>query len=150
MLYIFIMAGVAALDLIIKHRIEKNYTKDKEKYIFGKAVKIHKYENKGCFLGFMNKNNGVVRAASLLLTLICALLFAAILSKKDMDVKKAALAFVLGGAVSNEYDRIKKGSVTDYFSINLPFLKRIVFNLGDISIFAGVILLVLGTKEQPR
>lgn len=47
-------------------------------------------------------------------------------------------------------DRIKKGSVTDYFSINLPFLKRVVFNLGDISIFVGVILLVLGTKEQPR
>ena len=49
MLYIIILAGVAALDLIIKHRIERNYIKDKEKYIFGKAVKIHKYQNKGCF-----------------------------------------------------------------------------------------------------
>lgn len=77
-------------------------------------------------------------------------LFGVLLSKKGMSAKKAALAFVLGGAVSNEYDRIKKGSVTDYFSINLPFLKRVVFNLGDISIFVGVILLVLGTKEQPR
>ena len=143
MLYIIILAGVAALDLIIKHRIERNYTKDKEKYIFGKAVKIHKYQNKGCFLGFMNKKTGIVRAASLLLTLVCAVLFGVLLSKKGMSAKKA-------GAVSNEYDRIKKGSVTDYFSINLPFLKRVVFNLGDISIFVGVILLVLGTKEQPR
>ena len=150
MLYIIILAGVAALDLIIKHRIERNYIKDKEKYIFGKAVKIHKYQNKGCFLGFMNKKTGIVRAASLLLTLVCAVLFGVLLSKKGMNAKKAALAFVLGGAVSNEYDIIKKGSVTDYFSINLPFLKRVVFNLGDISIFVGVILLVLGTKEQPR
>lgn len=91
MLYIIILAGVAALDLIIKHRIEKNYTKDKEKYIFGKAVKIHKYQNKGCFLGFMNRKTGVVRAVSLFLTLVCAVLFGVLLSKKGMSIKKQRL-----------------------------------------------------------
>lgn len=150
MIFIIILAAAAILDLAVKNRIEKRYTKDSYKYILGGAVKIHRCENKGCFLGFMNKRSGIVRAVSLLITLFCALLFCVLLSKKGMNVKKAGLALVLGGAVSNEYDRIKKGSVTDYFSINLPFLKRIVFNLGDMSIFAGVILLVLGTKEQPR
>ncbi len=150
MIFIIILVNVAILDIAVKNLIEKHYTKKDSRYIPGGLVKIHRCENKGCFLGFMNKRAGMVRVISVVITLLCLLLLLIILPKKGMSVKKLGLALVLGGAISNEYDRIKKGSVTDYFSINLPFLKNVVFNLGDISIFAGVILLVLGTKEQPR
>ena len=49
----------------------------------------------------------------------------------------AALTLVLAGGASNLYDRLKRGYVVDYFSIQWKKLKKVVFNLGDIFIFAG-------------
>mgnify|MGYP004557310627 CR=1 FL=1 len=35
------------------------------------------------------------------------------------------------------YDRLKRGYVVDYFSIQCGKLKKVVFNLGDIFVFLG-------------
>ena len=68
--------------------------------------------------------------------------------KEQVDLSRDASAMQ---RVREEAERAKKSLTnSSVVSINLPFLKRVVFNLGDISIFVGVILLVLGTKEQPR
>ncbi|MFR5731015.1 MAG: signal peptidase II [Clostridium sp.] len=42
---------------------------------------------------------------------------------------------MLGGAVSNLYDRMIRHYVVDYFSIQCGKLKKVVFNLGDIFAF---------------
>ena len=52
-------------------------------------------------------------------------------------LEKLALTLTLAGGVSNLYDRMKRGYVVDYFSIQWKKLKKVVFNLGDIFIFAG-------------
>lgn len=44
---------------------------------------------------------------------------------------------ILGGAVSNLYDRMIRHYVVDYFSIQCGKLKKVVFNLGDIFVFLG-------------
>ena len=62
---------------------------------------------------------------------------AAILPQKGKTVQKFGIAVILGGAVSNLYDRMVRHYVVDYFSIQWKKLKKVVFNLGDIFIFAG-------------
>ncbi len=65
-------------------------------------------------------------------------------------VFSAALGLVVGGALGNAYDRMTYGAVADFLNvtccgINNPF----AFNVADITIFAGVfILLFLPTEEQ--
>ena len=51
----------------------------------------------------------------------------------------------------NLYDRMKRGYVVDYFSIQFKKLKKIVLNIGDICIFLGAgILLITEIVETMR
>ena len=55
--------------------------------------------------------------------------------------------------MSNYFDRIKKGAVTDYFSFCVPvkWLRRLVFNISDMFImigsFAAILLQVKKVSE---
>ena len=60
-------------------------------------------------------------------------------------MEKLALTLTLAGGVSNLYDRMKRGYVVDYFSFQWKALKKVVFNLGDLFIFAGAFLMAAGT-----
>ena len=57
---------------------------------------------------------------------------------------------LLGGAFSNAYDRLKRGYVVDYFSLNLKWepLRRVVFNISDFCILIGAMLVAIGTKTS--
>ena len=62
---------------------------------------------------------------------------------------KTGLALLLGGALSNTYDRLKRKYVVDYFSFGVKWkrLRNIVFNISDFCILAGTLLTVLGQEE---
>ena len=63
-------------------------------------------------------------------------------------MEKIALTFAIGGALSNLYDRMVRGYVIDYFSIQWKKLTKVVFNLGDLFIFAGAVLLLISELIQ--
>ena len=79
------------------------------------------------------------------LSVICGLAgyLAALLPQKGKKVQKLGIAMILGGALSNLYDRLVRRYVVDYFSIQWKKLKDVVFNLGDIFVFAGSLILLL-------
>ena len=64
--------------------------------------------------------------------------------KKYKDITKTAkflLSLIIGGGTSNLIDRIVRGYVVDYIDINQIFSYPI-FNIADISIVLGSILLI--------
>lgn len=62
-----------------------------------------------------------------------------------MRLEKLALSLCLAGGISNLSDRFIRGQVVDYFTINFRRLKRVVFNLADIFIFLGAIILLVAS-----
>ena len=68
----------------------------------------------------------------------------AFMTKKCCLAQKIGLSMVLGGAISNLYDRLVKGYVVDYFSIEFKRLKKVIFNLGDIFVFLGSLVFLIG------
>ena len=66
----------------------------------------------------------------------------ALLPQKGKRVQKIGIAIILGGAISNLYDRLVRGYVVDYFSIEWDRLKKVVFNLGDMFVFLGSAVIV--------
>ena len=58
-------------------------------------------------------------------------------------VVPVALSLVLGGAVGNLIDRIRLGEVIDFIYIHYKRFAWPAFNIADIAITAGVILLIL-------
>jgi signal peptidase II len=59
-------------------------------------------------------------------------------------------AFIIGGGIGNLFDRIVYGSVTDFLILDLGIIKTEIFNLADVSIFLGSILVLITTffKEK--
>ena len=144
MIYIILILSIFVGDGIIKKYIEdtKQYGKD-EKIFDGKII-ISKYHNKGAMLNFLENNAKLVLALSSAMLGAIFVIFAIFLPKKENKLLKLGLALILGGALSNTYDRIKKGYVVDYFSFN--WLKKIVFNLSDICIFLGTFITCIAKK----
>ena len=62
------------------------------------------------------------------------------IKQKKSFRSKLPLSLIIAGALSNIYDRLKRGYVVDYININILPIKKLVFNLGDVSILLGSIL----------
>ena len=64
----------------------------------------------------------------------------------------AAVGLVLGGGLSNLWERLRWGRVYDYlrFPKAPGFLKRYVFNLADLAVLLGAAGLLLGRVRRPR
>jgi len=146
MVFIGIIALLAALDLLIKSAIEDQEEVSFPKELEGSGGKIllHKNHNAGFSFGYFKDHPSMVKMIPLAVASFIGGMLASLLQKKGNILEKLALSVALGGAVSNLYDRLIRHYVVDYFSIQYGKLKKVVFNLGDLFIFlgAGIILIV--------
>lgn len=62
----------------------------------------------------------------------------------------AALGLIVGGAISNAVDRYVYGAVADFFSLHAFGFYWYVFNLADMAIVAGVLLLLYDSVIRRR
>lgn len=94
----------------------------------------------------------VVAALSLCLTLLMTVVFLATFSLRGNSTLKTGLAFLLGGAYSNTYDRLVRKYVVDYvsFPVKNKRIRRIVFNISDFCIMIGALLMALGETKGKR
>jgi len=150
MLYIFIVYAIVKIENSVKNYIETSMNLDERKDILKGWVSIRKHYNEGAFLQFMEKKKELVKTVSCVLLGILLLVFALLLPKKGNRLYKLGLSLILGGGISNVGDRLLKGRVVDYFSINIGRLKRIVFNLADFAIFIGSFLLLLASLGHQK
>ena len=135
----WLTGGIAALDLFIKDEIEREGAEEFPRDFPGTKgfIRIHKSYNPGFPFGFMKERPQLVKGIPLAVTSAAAGALAALFTKKGCVAQKIGLSMVLGGAISNLYDRLVKGYVVDYFSIEFKRLKNVIFNLGDIFVFLG-------------
>lgn len=63
--------------------------------------------------------------------------------------EQVAVGLLLGGALGNLHDRLRWGLVTDFLEINPLAALFQVFNVADMGITFGVLLLLLSTWRQP-
>ncbi len=150
MLYAFIAAGIFLLDLGIKDYIERTGEEGKERRIGKGMLLLRKHHNKGAALNAGQDRSGWVTVLSIVLTLAMTMLFLVTFSCKGNRMLKTGLAFLLGGAYSNTYDRVRRHYVVDYvsFPVKNKMIRQIVFNISDFFIMIGAFLMVIGSAEQ--
>lgn len=140
MIFIGIVILLAAGDLSLKWLIEQQ---DQEKFPrplakTGGRIFLYRNHNAGFPFGFLEKYGELVRTVPLVvISGLGGVFFYLVQNKKGHTAQKAGLAILLGGAISNLYDRYARRYVVDYFSFQSGWLKKVVFNLGDLFIFAG-------------
>lgn len=139
------VAVLAALDLFFKAWIEAQQEEEFPRRLFfaGKWLKIQKIHNRGLPFGVMSDRFQTIQTMSLVMTSAVAGALACLAGKRGNRMEKLGLCLVLGGALSNLYDRLVRKYVVDYVTIEIGKLKKVVFNLGDMFVLLGSLLLYL-------
>ncbi|WP_461810407.1 signal peptidase II [Faecalimonas sp.] len=141
-----IIIVVSVFDLWMKSRVEKKIKYGEEFPIQQGRIFVRHVHNEGMALNLGDKYPNVVKWLSLIVTIYMCYLF----GRKKNGLEKISLSFLIGGAISNLYDRIKRKYVVDYIGFQSKWKKfeNITFNIGDFSIFAGVIGVVLSYMKK--
>ena len=152
MIYVIIAITIFLLEFGIKEWVEKTGKAGEEKEILKGKLLLRKYHNKGAFLDMGSGRSGLVAIISLLLTLSLTLVFLMTFGARGGKLMKTGLSFLLGGAYSNTYDRLRRNYVVDYvsFPVRNPGVRRIVYNLSDFCIMIGAFCIVLASFLEPN
>jgi signal peptidase II len=74
--------------------------------------------------------------------------------RTDAPLVRLGLAFAIGGALSNALDRLIFGAVADFFHFHWGSWSFYIFNIADMAITLGVILLLFDLigigKAKPK
>ncbi len=109
--------------------------------------------NYGVSYSMFAAHDGAARAA--LLGLQAALIAGLLvwLWRAQRRLVGVGLGLIVGGALGNAFDRLTHGAVADffYFHTSLPVgpLANYIFNVADVAITFGVVLLALEALAQP-
>lgn len=99
--------------------------------------------NEGISFGLFS---GVFRGWSALLiwmTMALAIVLLIWMIFSDSFVTTAALGLMAGGAFGNIYDRVQQGKVTDFIDLHAGSWHWPTFNIADVAIVGGAIILIL-------
>ena len=142
MIFIVIAAAVFLLDYFVKKWADKNLPGKPRKNLGKTGFSLKLTHNYGFACNKLDKKPELVKAIHLVVMAILgaySLLF--LFFRKGKEWMSLGMALILGGGLSNLYDRWKKGYVVDY--LGLPGIKKLLFNISDLFIFLGSILLLI-------
>jgi len=117
------------------------------------TVRIEYAENEGDFLGLGASLPAPIRRVLFTIGVAVVSLFAAIAalwSGGRSRTEVVALALVASGGFGNLWDRVLHGgSVVDFLNIGVGALRTGIFNVADLSLVAGAVLLAVAARK-PR
>ncbi len=133
-----IAAALFAADRILKYLSRTGKLKWERRY-----VRLTHLENRGFFLGLGQKHEKLLRWLPLGVWLAAAACLLPELGKRAFAAQLGILSVLLGG-ISNQWDRLRRGSVTDYLQFPHRKAKKraLVWNLADFMLIGGVVLTV--------
>lgn len=150
-----VAAGVFAVDQLFKEMIDEEPEENFPRELEGSKGKIylHHNRNKGFSYGFLGKKRGIIHHVTYSVTSAVTGIFFYLQLIGSSFLSRFGFALLAGGAISNLCDRMRKGYVVDYFSINLKGIRKTVFNIGDFAIMggtmlAGIAILLDGLREK--
>lgn len=134
------------IDQLSKIWVRANLIPSLPEEIIGKKFIFQYVENKGAFLGMGSDMNPVLHFIFLKLLPLLVLVYVIyyILKNKELDrLSLIAFCCIVGGGLSNVFDRFAFGKVTDFLYIDLGgIFKTGIFNIADVSVTTGMIILI--------
>ncbi len=106
---------------------------------------VMRIENSGAFLSLGDSLSKSFKNILLSVIPIIALVFAVayILRNESIStISLIAICFIIGGGIGNIFDRIVYGSVTDFLYLHFGIFHTGVFNMADLSITTGAVIIL--------
>lgn len=134
--FILFSAIIVLIDQLSKYIISSNSKQFINKDFI--ILSLEYVKNYGAAFNLFSGNRIFLSSISITITILLIYL---ILNKKIIsNIDLFSYSFILGGTLGNGIDRIIKGYVIDF--INLNFIEFPVFNIADISINVGLVLII--------
>ena len=130
-----------SFDRISKIKIIDHQTENNQIYI-NDFINFDLVWNTGIGFGFFSSNSNIIYNS--ITAIICAIIiFIIYLIIKSLFMDKLLLSLVLGGALGNLYDRLTYYAVPDFIDIHYKGFHWFTFNMADIFITVGIIMLLI-------
>lgn len=144
-LVLIVLVSCVGCDQATKSIAVSNLSDMQEISFLGDTLRLQLAYNRGAFLSLGDSLPDVIRH-SIFTVGVCFLLtglFAyALFSRPGRFPVVLAVSFFLAGGVGNLIDRvINKGLVVDFINIGIGSLRTGIFNLADVAIMGGYLLL---------
>ena len=134
--------------IFLLDRVSKIYVIYLDKKLFGseifssKFLNIYLMWNEGIAFGLLSFDDTKLYNTLTILILIIILVIIFMISKSE-GLKKYSLLMILGGALGNFFDRMIFKAVPDFIDFHVGNFHWFIFNVSDIFITIGVILMIV-------
>lgn len=132
-------------DQLSKNIVRKTVEYQEHIALISDSFILTKVENKGAMMGLgadLSPMLKIILLQGVPIIVLLILLFRILQKPKMNSALVFAFACVIGGGIGNLIDRIAHGQVTDFFHIDLGFVKTGIFNMADVSVTMGVLLIL--------
>jgi len=148
-----IVAAVIALDRLTKWLVIRHLPEAHEIPVVPGLFQLSHWENTGAAFSMFADSSSPWRTLGLIGFAVAALLVVGFLLWKSGSALNSitlALALIMGGASGNLWDRVAKGTVTDFFDFYIGQHHWPPFNVADSAIVVGSLLLMWKIMLGPR
>ena len=143
----FLINSFIVLLIFLIDRFSKIYVIYLDKKFLGSEIFSSKFLNisliwnEGIAFGLLTfSNQNTYNVLTILILLIITAIFFMIIKSKSFE--RYALLMILGGALGNVFDRIIYKAVPDFIDFHVGDFHWFIFNVSDIFITIGVILMI--------
>lgn len=139
---------IIVIIAFLADRFTKSYVIDfflgykSDSYYFNSFLNFVLLWNSGMAFGILESDSYIYHILSFLIFLVIGFLIIWFF-KSENSLEKSSLALVIGGAFGNLFDRIIYNAVPDFVDLHYLDFHWFVFNVSDIIITAGILLLIL-------
>ena len=142
-IFVIIILLMFAMDRFSKEYVIDFFLSYKEQsYYLYSFLNLTLIWNTGMAFGLFESESNTYHFISALIFVVIGFLIIW-LCKSKIFIEKIALSVVIGGALGNLFDRIKFNAVPDFIDLHYRDFHWFVFNVSDIVITIGIILLLL-------
>jgi signal peptidase II len=137
---LIIIILVFIFDRLSKIKIV-DYELSRESVFINDYLNLNLVWNTGIAFGLFSQNaNFYYHAISFLIFMVIVFLF--YLTIKANFIDKISFSLIIGGALGNFYDRVYYYAVPDFIDFHINDFHWFTFNIADIFITAGVVILI--------
>lgn len=140
---IWLTLVVILLDMVSKYIVSRLLIVNESVMVIKNFFNITYVRNTGAAFSIFSGNTFLVMIVSFIIIIGIILYISE--NKPSNKMEKVAYSLILGGAIGNFIDRIIYGYVRDFIEIDIFGWDYPIFNLADVFVVVGVILLVIAT-----
>jgi signal peptidase II len=151
LLFLAVLGGVLLVDVATKLAVERTMGAYDQIDIIGEYVRLTFIYNPGAAFGIKVGESSRQVFMGLSVIALMALLAMYWFTPASDRVRLAAIALICGGAIGNLIDRVRSHrGVIDFLDVGVGDTRWPVFNVADIAVTAGAIILALSLWKEEQ